>query len=366
MSAESILLPVIDGTRRDPGAAIMRTGLAALAYVYSAGLKAYLLPYRIGIRRQAQLPCPVISIGNLSVGGTGKTPMTQLVCRLLTKRGVKPCILSRGYRGKHEYGQGVVSTESRVELNASDAGDEAYLLARSLPGVPVIVGKDRRKTGRMAIERFHPDAVVLDDGMQFYQLRRDLDIVLIDAQRPFDNGWTFPRGLLREPPSHIRRAGCVVITNVDKVDQRSLGQVRQQVERLARTLPIFEARYCARRLAPLDGSSDRTVEWLRGRKVAALSGLGNPENFERQIIAGGGVIVHSLRLGDHDQPTMTALTEMMEEAQRSGAEAIIVTEKDAVKLPPIGRPLPFLSLEVAMQIDDEPRFSDLILRAVRK
>jgi tetraacyldisaccharide 4'-kinase len=366
MPDQSYLLSVIRGERRGPDASILRGALAGLAYLYTGGLKLYLLPYRLGFRKQYQLPCPVISIGNLTVGGTGKTPMTQLVCELLQERGLKVCVLSRGYRGAHEYGAGVVSTEKRVQMDAAAAGDEAHMLARMLPGVPVVVGKDRRKTGALAWEQFEPDVMVLDDAMQFYQLHRDLDIVLVDAIRPFDNGWTFPRGLLREPPSHIRRAGCVVITNADKAEGAALQALRARLAGWLPGKPLFQAHYAPQLLRALDRSGEQRTEWLAGRKVAGLCALGNPQGFVEQLEQAGAEVVDWTAFPDHHEPTMGELNGLIADACEKGAEAVVVTEKDAVKLPPLGRPLPFYALIVRQQVDDEAGFLACLLRVVTK
>lgn len=373
MIDDRYLLAVISGARRGPDAALLRAVLSGLAYLYAGGLKLYLLPYRFGLRRQARLPCSVLSIGNLTVGGTGKTPMTQRVCAFLAERGFKVCVLSRGYRGANEHGTAVVSDYRRVALDAKAAGDEAYLLARTLPGVPVVVGKDRRRSGTLAWEQFRPDVVVLDDGMQYYQLHRELDIVLVDAQRPFDNGWTFPRGLLREPPSHLRRAGCVVITNADKKEGRPGAQepehlraLRDRIARLAPGTPLFGAQYGVENLRALDGSGTLSPEWLEGRQVATFCALGNPAGFEAQVERMGAVLVQRGRLPDHHVPTMGELNAFLAQACAKRAEAVIVSEKDAVKLPPLARPLPFYALVARLRIDNEAAFFACILRALSR
>lgn len=350
---------------------LLRGVLAGLACVYAGGLKVYLLPYRKGWRKQTKLPCPVISIGNVTVGGTGKTPMTQRVCEFLTERGLKVCVLNRGYRGGNEHSVAVVSDTRRVLLDAQAAGDEAHLLARMLPGVPVLVGKDRRLSGALAWEEFRPDVIVLDDGMQFYQLHRDLDIALVDASHPFDNGWTFPRGLLREPPSHLRRAGCIVLTNADKVPAETLETLRQQVKRLAPKAAVFTAQYAAERLRPLDRSKnspgEQPVEWLMGRRVVSFCAVGNPQSFEAQLERSGAELVQRVRFPDHHAPTMGEMNQVIEDACAQHAEAIIVTEKDAVKLPPLGRPIPFFALPVRLRTngtEEEAAFFARILAAL--
>ena len=220
---EAYLLSVARG-RRGVVPTLLRGTMTALAPVYVAGLKTYLLPYNLGIRKRKQLPCPVICVGNITTGGTGKTPMTQTLCNLLQASGKRIVILSRGYGGSNEYKCAVVSDGQKVRLSAREAGDEAYLLAKTLPDIPVIVGKDRRQTGMLAWNEFHPDVIVLDDGLQFWQLHRDLNIVLLNAADPFDNGYTFPRGLLREPPSHLRRAGIIVLTNARRVSTAAVSE----------------------------------------------------------------------------------------------------------------------------------------------
>lgn len=337
--------------------------LVPLAWLYSLGLKLFLLPYRLGIRAQAHLPAPVISIGNLSVGGTGKTPMTQLICEMLQDHGLKPCVLSRGYRGEHEHDCAVVSDGRKVELTAIQAGDEAHLLANTLQGIPVLVGKDRRESGALGMERFHPDIFVLDDGMQFYQLHRDLDIALVNATRPFENGWTFPRGLLREPPSHIRRAQIIVVTNSEKAPEEELHRLQVKLKRLAPRSMVYSARYEPDRLISLDRKSELTPDWLEGRRVATFCALGNPSGFEDQIERAGAHIEYSLRLGDHQTATMADINTLIDGAQRCGAEAIIVSEKDAVKLPPLGRPIPFFALIVRQKLSDPARFLSRLLQA---
>ena len=339
---------------------LLRGLLSALAPVYCGCLKLYLLPYHLGIRKRRRLPCPVLCIGNLTTGGTGKTPMTQTVCRLLQQAGKRVVILSRGYGGKNEYGCAIAADGENVLLTAVDAGDEAYLLASTLPGIPVVVGKDRRVTGALAWERFRPDVIVLDDGMQFWQLHRDLDIVLLNACEPFDNGWTFPRGLLREPPSHLRRAGIVVLTNAKRAGRDQISAVQKQVARLAPNVPIFAADLAPTGLRALTGKIECPVAWLAGRRIAALSALGNPTAFEALLETLGADIVDRSRFRDHQAISSEELARVCREAHSVGAEAVITTEKDAVKLDAENTLLPLLALQVEMQIAGETDFWNVV------
>lgn len=343
---------------------LLRGVLSALAPVYCAGLELYLLPYHLGIRKRRRLPCPVLCIGNLTTGGTGKTPMTQMLCRLLHTAGKRVVVLSRGYGGQNEYGCAVVSDGERLLLTAPEAGDEAYLLASTLPGIPVVVGKDRRVTGALAWERFRPDVIVLDDGMQFWQLHRDLDIVLLNACEPFDNGWTFPRGLLREPPSHLRRAGIVVLTNAQRAGSAQIEAVQHRVAQLAPDCPIFTADLAPTGLRALAGKIDYPVAWLQGRKVAALSALGNPAAFEALLETLGADVTARFRFRDHKQIANDELTRVCAEAQAAQAAAIVTTEKDAVKLNAEAAPLPLLALQVEMRIAGETEFTTVIMNVL--
>jgi tetraacyldisaccharide 4'-kinase len=363
---KSYLTSIITGKKQGPDASLIRAGLAPLSWVYSFGLKMYLFPYRTGIRKQTHLCCPVISIGNITTGGVGKTSMTLHICEYLQQMGVQVCVLSRGYRGENEHGSAIVSDYRHVLLDARQAGDEAYMLAKMMAGVPVIVGKDRRVTGSIACRQFQPDVIILDDGMQFYQLHRDMEIALVDATRPFDNGWTFPRGLLREPPGHLQRAHCIVLTNADKVSQEVECSLQAHLRHIAPHAMIVSSFYQPESLRPLNNGHQINAEWLNGKRVGTFCALGNPAAFEKQLQQAGAEVVSSFRLEDHHEPTMQDLNELIQRALSEGAEAIIVTEKDAVKLPPLARPLPFYSLIVRQQVTSPELFFSMIRKTIGK
>ncbi|MCS6775504.1 MAG: tetraacyldisaccharide 4'-kinase [Chloroherpetonaceae bacterium] len=347
---EDYLLSVSRG-RRGVIPALLRGTTALLAPVYVAGLRTYLLPYAIGLRKRAHLPCPVISIGNITAGGTGKTPMTQMLCRLLTAAGYRVAVLIRGYSGEREHDGAVVSDGRAVLLSVAEAGDEAFLLAHSLPGVPVIAGKDRRRTGRLACREFQPDILLLDDGLQYWQLHRDLDIVLLNATCPFDNGHTFPRGLLREPPAHLRRAGVIILTRAREVSASALQALQQQVRQLAPGCPILTADLIPVGLHTVSDHNEYPLSWLDGRRVAAFSAIGHPASFESMIGELGGILAARFRLRDHRRVTAPELEQMLSRACSAGAEALITTEKDAVKMPRVSASLPVLALQVTMQVE---------------
>ncbi len=354
--AEAYFLAIIKDERKGFLASLLRTVLAGLSSVYVAGLKLFLLPYALGIRKQTRLPCPVICVGNLTTGGTGKTPTTQTLCRLLTAQGKRVVILNRGYGGKNEYGCAIVSDGKTVLLNAEQAGDEAYLLADTLPDIPVVVGKDRRVTGKLAYETFQPDIIVLDDGMQFWQLHKDVLIVLLNAAEPFDNGYPFPRGLLREPPSHLRRAGIILLTGTVHTAPETVAQTRERARKLASNTPIYEGNLSPVGLTDLRDKTQYKLGWLEGRSVAALSAIGNPAGFTALLTELGAEVKAAYTFRDHQAVTAAEWETACKDAQGLGVSDIVTTEKDAVKFPGADCDLPIMALSVRMQIENEAEF----------
>ena len=207
--------------------------------------------------------------------------MTQFLCRRLVSQGKRVAVLSRGHGGQSQSVRLVSGTEGRVLLPAEDAGDEPVLLALTLPGVPVLVGKDRRLSGREALRLFDLDVLVLDDGFQYWQLARDLDIVLLDARRPFDNGFPLPRGLLREPKRHLSRSKLVVATRSAVLSSAQRGKLTAAVAGLAPNARLFFADHQASGLVPADALSTPLLplSHLSGMPVAAVSAIAQPQSF---------------------------------------------------------------------------------------
>lgn len=343
---------------------IIRAGLAILAILYAAGLELYLLLYRLGIRRATRLPCRVICVGNLTTGGTGKTPTTQMLCRLLTAQGKRVAVIIRGYGGEYENSCALVSDGEQVLLTAEQAGDEAYLLARTLPGIPVAVGRDRIRSGRLLWETSHPDVIVMDDGMQHWRLYRDLDIVLLNACEPFDNGWNIPRGMLREPKGHIRRAGVIMLTNTRRAGDEATAAAREQVAKLAPGRPIFVGDLSPVGLLDLSGDESADLQWLNGRRVGAVSALGNPASFESMLGELGAVLATKFRFRDHQQIKTRDLERIVWKSEQAGAQAVVTTEKDAVKIRIRKLSLPLYVLRVAMLVSDEAAFISSIMARI--
>ncbi len=348
------------------GADVTRGVLGGLAGLYDAGLEAYLAAERVGLRRREHLPIPVISIGNLTVGGTGKTPMTQFLCRQLAAQGKRVAVLSRGHGGSSQSVRLVSDASGQVLLSAKDAGDEPVLLAQTLPGVPVLVGKDRRMSGREALRRFDLDVLVLDDGFQFWQLARDLDIVLLDARRPFDNGFPLPRGLLREPKRHLCLAKVVVVTRSRVLSAAQRTALTAQVSQLAPKARLFFADHQAAGLVPADALHAPLMPLadLAGTPIAAVSAIAQPQSFVDTLTRStGAAIVYQKAWTDHQAISEAEAGEIVQEAERAGAAALVMTEKDAVKWPfPTGAGLPLYALRIEMAVEDEAGF----MKAVRE
>ena len=348
---------IVEPGRAGFGADLTRGVLGGLALLYDGGLEAYLWAEQMGLRRRERLPIAVISIGNLSVGGTGKTPMTQWLCRRLTTQGKRVAVLSRGHGGSSQSVRLVSGGDGRVLLSAQDAGDEPSLLAQTLPGVPVLVGKDRRLSGREALRRFDLDVLVLDDGFQFWQLARDLDIVLLDARRPFDNGFPLPRGLLREPKRHLRRAKIMVATRSGKLSLAERGALTAAVLALAPEARLFFADHQAGGLVPAEAlaAPPSPLSYLSGMPVAAVSAIAQPQSFVDTLTQSTGAEVLLQRAwADHQAITAAEAGAVMDAAERAGAKALVMTEKDAVKWPFASQSrLPLWALRVEMAVEDE-------------
>lgn len=308
-------------------------GLWALSVGYGAALRVHHIAYRLRIARRVRLPALVISIGNITLGGTGKTTTAIAVARWLSNRRKRVAVLSRGYRGSGEHKTVVVSEGLGPLFGADVAGDEPYLIARALAGVSVLVGKDRRRTGRLAVERLGADVLVLDDGFQYQRLAKDIEIALVDALAPFGYDSLVPRGALREPPRSLARADAIWITHSDLVRESDLRTLRARIEANAPYARLCETRHAPVRLTNLADGDELPVAAARGRRVLALSSIGNPAAFERTLEQIGAVTVDHARFPDHHAYRPDEIRDLL--AARAGsAEMIVTTEKDAVRLPP--------------------------------
>jgi tetraacyldisaccharide 4'-kinase len=306
----------------------------------------------------------VIAVGNLTVGGTGKTPVVEKFARELQNQGRTVAILSRGYRSKppplakrlldrlllrHDTTPPrVVSDGKSLLLDSETAGDEPYMLASNLKDVVVLVDKDRVKSGRYAIERFGCDTLLLDDGFQYWKLAgRRRDIVLIDCQAPFGNEYLLPRGTLREPGSHLARASTIFITKSDG----NTAPLRARIARYNSNAGIIECIHHPLYLEDIFTGEQYTLERLAGAKVAALSGIAQPESFENSLIRLGAELVYSKRFADHHRFTQQEVLNAVNRGKKRQATAIITTQKDSVRFPKIDRrdlPIYFMRVEIKL------------------
>jgi len=280
---------------------------------YGLAVSARNLAYDRGWSQVTRAAVPVIAVGNITVGGTGKTPMVEWVARWFRRRGVRVAILSRGY------GQ----TEGM--------NDEGRVLDENLPDVPHLQDPDRVRLAQIAVEELEAEVLVLDDGFQHRRLARDLDIVLLDALDPFGLGRLLPRGLLREPAQSLRRAGVVVLSRADLVSESDRRAIRTEAERCAGPLRWVEARHAAIDLADDQGRSWPLAK-LAGKEVAAFCGIGNPEGFRRTLETLGVTLKGFRVFPDHHSYTAADVADLSGWVQGLGAELVLTTQKDSVKL----------------------------------
>jgi tetraacyldisaccharide 4'-kinase len=337
----------------------LQAGLAPLwlaSQCYRGLARGHLASYTWGVRRRRQLPCAVVSIGNLTLGGTGKTPLAMWVARWYQQQGWRVAILSRGYGARPAACLRVVSSGHGPLLGWQVAGDEPYLLACSLPGVPVLIGKDRYRTGRYAYEQFGAHVLILDDGFQHHALQRDLDIVLIDASNPFGPGALFPRGILREPLWALRRAHAIVLTRVEMATAR-LPTLRQRIRQWNSQQPIYRMATVVEALHQQDTHSVVELAALRQRRGVAFVGIGNPQAFVSTLTRLGAEVVTLFVFPDHHPYTQEDWQTMVAEVNKQRATYLITTEKDAVRLAPSWHasvPLYTLRIGVTFAASDPP------------
>ena len=350
---------------------LIMTVFYVFSLIYGQLVNLKLSMYHIGWFKKERLTCFVISLGNVTVGGTGKTPTAQHLAREIRDMGYRVAILNRGYRAKWRGAVGIVSDGHALKMDAETAGDEAFMLAKHLPNVPVLIGPERAVTGRYAIEHFGAQVAILDDGYQHWQLERDMDILLVDAVNVFGNGYLLPRGTLREPLSHIDRADVCLMTKVDQAAPGAIEYIWETFRSYNQDGLILESIHQPRQFVRLaDWYEDIAaggvpVTELKGKKVLAVSAIGNPASFEQTLADLGIEIVESMRYPDHHDYGEKDMAEVLYRAETLGVEAIIITEKDAVKVPgDVVRakwriPMYVISVEVTFQKGQEAFFSTL-------
>jgi tetraacyldisaccharide 4'-kinase len=304
--------------------------LIPLASLYGLVMKARSALYARGLLTQHFLPCRVISVGNLTVGGTGKTPVVIALASALRERGRRVGVVSRGYKRRSTDAIVDVSDGRSVRGDPGETGDEPLLIAQRCPGVPVAVGADRPSVGRHLIARYHIDTLIMDDGYQHLALRRDTNILVLDAGAPFGNGYLLPRGRLREPLSAMTRATAVLVTRAPRGAR--LDELKAAVRSAAPAVPIWVTDFAPSAVVQVGGATTVEPSVLKGERVLAVSGIGHPESFRRLLADTGATVAEHCVFSDHHAYSREDVQRIRQVAERAGAGRIVTTEKDAVKL----------------------------------
>lgn len=376
---EQFIIDVIIHNRRGLRASLLRTVFHLLSGIYSGAVRLRLMLYRQRFIHDHHLGVPVISVGNITVGGTGKTPVVELLAKSLRDHGRRVAILSRGYKSKRQrkaplgwrlaaklglarkpkgLPPRVVSDGEKVLLDSHTAGDEPYMLAQNCTGVPVVVDKNRVKAGAHAIRRFGADVLILDDGLQYLKLKHRHDIVLVDKTAPFGTGYMLPRGTLREPPRSLKRASYIFLTKSDGDSDELIAKIR----RYNRVAEIIECRHRPVHFEDIHTRERLPLDAFRGKYVGALSGIAVPESFEHGLRKLGAKVHWVARFTDHHRFQEREITQFVARCIKADAHAILTTEKDFVRFPklePGDIPIYFLRVEIEI-VKGREAFDNLV------
>ena len=332
--------------------------LKGLSYLFLMVVSIRYFLYRTGLLRRYPLGTQVISIGNVTAGGTGKTPVTEIFARTLAAEGRKVAILSRGYRRKEApwwqrlFTQViekplVVSDGRRVLLDSATGGDEPYMLASNLPGVAVVVDRNRVKAGRYAVNRLGCDTLILDDGFQYQKLKHSIEVVLVDSTNPFGNGNLLPRGILREPVRNLKRADIIFLTKC----RGDVSAVKEEIRRYNTTAEIVECNHTPKVMKDVWSREEFPLDWLRDKTVCTLSGIASPKGFENSLRHLGAKVVWCERYADHHRYDASEVLYALNRTADMGADALVTTEKDAVRFPRLETsPVRCLYLRIVIEI----------------
>ena len=358
--SERVFNLILAQERSSLGLTLLRSLAACLAWSYGGLVGLRNLLFDLGIVKSHKMDCRVISVGNLTMGGTGKTPMVIWLARFLSEEGRRVAVVSRGYRGRYDGSVLVVSDGKDLLADVSLSGDEPQLLARRLLGLPVLCSPERVQAVETATGRFQSEVVILDDGFQHRFIARDLDMVMLDARNPFGNGHLFPRGILRERTAALERAQVLVLSRFDgspAAEQNREELAGQRFDRL-----IFTARHCPTRLFDAVTGEERPLSSLENLPIAAFAGIGRPEGFFQSLSHLGAKLVYSSALPDHHPLTIDLLNFFLQETAELKPELWIITEKDWVRLPEsLPRDMRLWVLTIELDFGEESsRLKDLV------
>jgi len=331
--------------------------LGLFSALYGFGLTIRAFGYR-HFKKPGRLPVKVICIGNITLGGTGKTPAVIRLAEEAIKRGLKPCILTRGYKGKAKE-TCFVSNGKEVLLKPDEAGDEAYLMAEKLKGIPVVKCSKRYDAGLYALSNLEnkPSLMILDDGFQHIALERDIDVVLIDATNPFGNEKLFPEGMLREPLNALKRADFAIITKSDQAGEDTLADIKSKLESINPDMPVYMSSHKPSGLINMSGDT-KELNYLANKKVYAFAGIANTEYFESTIKTCGAEVEGFHKYRDHHLYSVKDMDKLKQDA--AGLD-IITTEKDLVKLKDLNVPDNLFALIIDFSVEHD-FYDDLFRR----
>jgi tetraacyldisaccharide 4'-kinase len=316
------------------------------------------------IFKETVLRCPVISVGNITVGGTGKTPCVILLAQMLQENGFKPAILSRGYGGKSIHPVNIVSNGNKILLDSKTAGDEPFLIAQALKGIPVITGAKRIITGKIAIDKFEADVLICDDAMQHRQIFRDINLVLLDNQSLRGNNHILPRGRLREPIAGLSRASAFVLTRTNEGQQTN-----NTIEKLIQNenIPIFMSIHKPKDMVKGDYSSQWPISELLGKNICAFCGIAKPDSFKKTLLAAGAQVLLFDIFPDHHRYNKNELEKIKTRFIDCRADYLVTTEKDAVRIQSDPEFLKIISvLRVEMEIKPSAQsFEKFIMEQIK-
>jgi tetraacyldisaccharide 4'-kinase len=345
----------------------MSLALRPLGSLYGVAMRARRALYRSGRLQVYELGVPVVSVGNLTTGGTGKTPLVEWIANELAQMGRRVCILTRGYGRRSSGTRVIVSDGNEILSDANRSGDEPLLLAERLKGLAaVICDADRVSAARWAVENFKSDVFILDDGFQHLRVARNLNILTIDATNPWGNGKLLPAGILREPLAELTRAECIVITRAD--DPNSTEQLQREIAAQSKDCPVFCSRMRLSGLRPIEGDLGRsliTAEEIKASPVAAFCGIGNPESFFSLLRRGGYQLGHTQVFRDHHSYTQSDIDRVVRESATHGAQILLTTAKDEVKLRSLRFELPCYAADIEIEIENQEKLRALVERAIQ-
>ena len=323
----------------------------APVYGFAMTVRAYL--YKHGILPSKRLSVPVVSVGNLTMGGTGKTPLVMCVVQHLLEHGHRPAVVSRGYGGKARGPVNVVSDGHEVKMTPALAGDEPWLLADAMPGVPVLTGSRRAKVAKYALENTTADVIIMDDGFQHMALQRDLDIVLFSIRSSLDAARVFPGGELREPFGALQRADAIVLTGVDNSTEQKAHAFKRFLRERAPQAPVFFGEYLPVCLLSSDRDGVFPTEKAKSMKLCGFCGIGNPASFRETLGKEGYNVIGFRAFRDHQPYSAKYVKALTDWAQKQGAHGLITTQKDFVKLKPFLGDFPVLALKVELFMEEK-------------